>query len=65
MKVYVKLNKINPVTKIENDDDVIDKMFSGNYIIGAINHYINREKHECTMELIKDSFILDLDGDGK
>ena len=34
-----------------------DKLFSGYYLIGAINHNINREKHEVTMELIKDSLL--------
>ena len=65
MKVNVKLNKINPISKTDSNDDVTDNMFSGNYLISAINHYINREKHECTMELIKDSFIVDLDKGGK
>lgn len=64
MKVKVTLNKINPIKKSESDSDVTDNMFSGNYIIAAINHYINREKHECQMQLIKDSFIVDLDRGG-
>lgn len=59
-KVSLKLNKIEPISK--NDKDVEDKMFSGNYIISAINHYIDRERHECTMELMKDSLKLNLDG---
>jgi hypothetical protein len=37
-----------------------DKIFSGTYLIAAINHYIDKEKHECHMELIKDSFIINL-----
>lgn len=60
MKVYVELNKIEPISK--TDEDYKDKMFSGNYLIAAINHNINREMHECTMELIKDSLELNLDG---
>jgi hypothetical protein len=59
-RVYVKLNKIEPVSK--NDKKSIDNMFSGNYIISAINHYITKEKHECTLELIKDSLLINLDG---
>jgi len=58
-KVYVKLNKIEPVSK--NDKKTIDNMFSGNYIISAINHFITKEKHECTLELIKDSLLINLD----
>ena len=65
MKVSVKLFKLNPITKTEDNNDTTDNMFSGNYLISAINHYINREKHECKMELIKDSFIVDLDKGGK
>ena len=59
-KVKVRLNKIEPVS--DKDTDTEDKMFSGFYIIAAVNHYINREMHECHMELIKDSLILNLDG---
>lgn len=65
MKVNVSLNKINPITKTDSNDDVTDNMFSGDYLIAALNHYIGRDKHECRMELIKDSFIVDLDKGGK
>lgn len=65
MKVKLTLNKINPITKDENNSDITDKLFSGMYIIAAINHYINRQKHECTIELIKDSYSIDLDKGGK
>ena len=43
----------------ENDDpeEFLDKIYSGNYLIAAISHTIDREKHECTMELIKDSYM--------
>lgn len=62
-KVYLNLNKFNP---IDNGDlDTLDNMFSGNYIISAVNHFIDREKHECHMELIKDTFIVDLNKGGK
>ena len=40
--------------------DLVDKMFSGFYIISAINHYVTRERHECNIELIKDSLQLDI-----
>lgn len=59
-KVSVTLNKVEPISK--NDKDVTDKMFSGYYLISAINHYITRESHECNMELIKDSLQMNLDG---
>jgi hypothetical protein len=61
LKVYVKLNKIEPIDKATTDDDALDRILSGYYLISAINHHINRDKHECSMELIKDSFIMNLD----
>lgn len=57
-KVSVTLNRVEPIS--EKDDDVTDKMFSGNYLIGAINHYVDREKHECYMELIKESSMMNM-----
>jgi hypothetical protein len=60
-KVAVTLNKTQPVSETDNDQDLIDQMFSGFYIISAINHYVTRERHECHMELIKDSIQLKID----
>jgi hypothetical protein len=57
-KIAVVLNKIEPIS--DKDGDVTDKMFSGYYIIAAINHYVDREKHECVMEVIKDSSQMDM-----
>lgn len=45
----------------EKDTQIIDEMFSGSYLISAINHFISRSSHECTIEVIKDSLIRDLD----
>lgn len=55
-KVNVKLYKVEPLS--DKGEDNLDKMFSGNYLIAAVNHYINRERHECNMELIKDSLMM-------
>jgi hypothetical protein len=55
-KVNVKLYKVEPIAN--KGEDNLDKMFSGNYIIAAINHYINRDGHECNMELIKDTLMM-------
>jgi len=41
-------------------DEVLDGLMSGYYLIGALCHFITREKHECTMELIKDSYVTEL-----
>jgi hypothetical protein len=62
-KVELKLYKAEPLNK--NDKNVLDNMFSGNYIISAINHQISKEMHECSMELIKDSLLVNLDGKKK
>jgi hypothetical protein len=59
MKVYLNLNKVEPMT--HRDTDTQDKMFSGNYIIAAINHIIDRETHECNIELVKESLMMNLD----
>jgi hypothetical protein len=64
-KVKVTLNKFNPIDGSDSQKDIVDNMFSGNYIISGINHFIDREKHQCHMELMKDSFIVDLDKGGK
>jgi hypothetical protein len=57
--VEVQLNRIEPFSKTESDTD--DKMFSGKYIVAAINHYVDRERHECNMELIKESSLMNMD----
>jgi hypothetical protein len=59
-KVNVTLNKIQPFDPKEGD--ITDKMFSGNYIIAAINHYIDRTNHECHIELIKETLQYNLNG---
>jgi hypothetical protein len=64
-KVYLKLNKFNPIEGSDTEKDTTDNMFTGNYLIAAINHFIDREKHECHMQLIKDTFIVDLDKGAK
>jgi hypothetical protein len=57
-KVKLSLPRIEPLSEIDTDTE--DKILSGIYLIAAINHYIDKEKHECHIELIKDSFITDL-----
>ena len=57
-KVGVVLNRIEPFSV--KDKDTTDKMFSGYYLIAAINHHVDREKHECHMQLIKESSQMDM-----
>ena len=56
-KVFLEIIQPEPLDNIDTVEAEEDKLFSGYYLIGAINHNINREKHECTMELIKDSLL--------
>lgn len=56
--VDVKIPKATQITKEEDDKDMI---LSGKYLVSAINHNIDRKKHTCTMELIKNSLLVDLD----
>jgi len=60
-KVKLNLKKVNPIIKSEEANDDVDAVLSGNYIISSLNHFITKEKHECVMEVIKDSYIVDLD----
>ena len=56
-KVWLEIVEPEPLDDKDTVEAEQDKLFSGYYLIGAINHNINREKHECTMELIKDSLL--------
>lgn len=57
-KVGLRLYKTTQITA-ENDDN-IDKLYSGNYIIAAIHHKITRDSHACSLELIKESLDFDI-----
>ena len=57
-KVSVVLNKVEATAA--SDSDLTDRMFSGFYLVSAINHVISRESHECNMELIKESLQADV-----
>jgi len=56
-KVTVNLPANRPI----DSDDITykDTLLSGNYIISALRHNITRSRHECNMELIRDSIIID------
>lgn len=60
IKVFLKVYKVEPIRASETEDETIDKLLSGYYIIGAINHSIINNQHECVIELIKDSIMFDL-----
>lgn len=62
-RIYMEVPKNAQLTK--DDPDYLNKVLSGNYLIAALCHFITREKHECTMELIKDSLMVDLNDPGQ
>ena len=57
--IFIQLYKTQPVKKEDIDTDILDNMFSGRYVISAINHRITRDKHEIHMECLKDSLLVD------
>lgn len=58
LRVNLKLFKNEPNNK--EDTEILDEMLSGSYIISAISHYINRDRHECIIEVVKESLLLNL-----
>ena len=62
-KVNLKLTRIEPLTK--EDIDTKDKLYSGTYLIAAINHTVTKEKHECSIELIRESLNINLNRNAK
>lgn len=59
--IELKIMQPEPLSEKDRDDEHIDNTFSGKYLIGAINHLIDRERHTCSMELIKDSWLKNVD----
>jgi hypothetical protein len=59
-KVKVVVPKITQLKTTTTPEDFNDKIHSGDYLVSAICHLITRKGHECIMELIKESFIVDL-----
>jgi hypothetical protein len=63
--VTIKKFKSEPLKESDNTNEVLDDLISGKYLVSAIHHNINKQKHECRMELIKDSLTMNLDKAGK
>jgi hypothetical protein len=57
-KMAIYLNRMEPISS--KKEDTLDRALSGYYILAAVNHYIDREKHECHMELIRESSQMDM-----
>jgi hypothetical protein len=61
-KIFVQVPKPTIITDKDKDgldsqSGTVDKTYSGNYIITAINHVINRNSHTCLLELSKESVL--------
>ena len=53
--------EVPSMTQLAPDNpDYLDKLTSGNYLLSAICHKITQKRHECSMELIKDSYMRDI-----
>lgn len=57
-KVYVDSNQIRPISREESKDAFLDRLYSGFYIVSKVAHHIGRKEHMATIELIKDSTLL-------
>ncbi len=55
MVVDVTIFKRQPVKKRDRQDELIDPIHSGKYLIAAIGHTVKPTGHDCVIELIKDS----------
>lgn len=46
--------------QITATDDPEDKLLSGRYLITSLKHIVNGGEHVCNMQLMKDSYIVDI-----
>lgn len=56
-KVKVEMNQLRDQIKSDDEKELLDKLYSGNYIITAVSHQITKGEHRCTMELCKESTL--------
>lgn len=59
-KINLRVFKQQELHAMDNPEDYLDKIYSGDYLIGALSHSINVAEHRTTMELIKESYIMEL-----
>lgn len=55
--VYLTIPSARQSSTKEGD---VDTLASGKYLISSIRHVFSAGRHECTMELVKDSYITDI-----
>jgi hypothetical protein len=59
-RVHLSVPKATQLDPRLPPDTYEDKVMSGEYLIGALCHQITRQSHECILELIKDSLMVNL-----
>jgi len=52
----------NTIQFYESPEDAKESVYSGKYLISAINHRISRQEYEMVMTLTKDSISMELEG---
>lgn len=62
LKMYIEVPKPTVMTATDQMDTndkagIVDSTYSGNYIVTAVNHMIDRNSHTCILELSKESMI--------
>lgn len=62
--IDVFIYRNTPISQKDTEEQVLDKTFSGRYLITSLCHTLNREKHDIHMTVIKDSLIIDLAKEG-
>lgn len=62
--IDVFIYRNTPIKAKDTEEDVIDKTFSGRYLITSLCHELNREKHNIHMTIMKDSLVIDLTKEG-
>jgi hypothetical protein len=60
--VYIYRN--TPYKSTDTEEDIIDKTFSGRYLVTSLCHSLNREKHNMYLTVVKESLIIDLTKEG-
>lgn len=62
--VDIYMYRPTPFNQKDQEEQLLDKTFSGRYMVASLCHNLNREKHEIHMSIIKDSLIIDLTKEG-
>lgn len=62
--VDIYMYRPTPFNQKDQEEQLLDKTFSGRYMIASLCHNLNREKHEIHMSVVKDSLIVNLQSEG-